>query len=114
MGQIHARAWLVASVDRMKKDDLQSLVQSLPGDFAPYPRDALKTCDAMRAYITLARRYYYQDHELKRRLAQALERAKPVHLRPVSVGRAPGKSLCSITASECNDWLRSLPIKEPQ
>lgn len=106
MGQIHANAWLIASVDRLAKADLQAMVRSLPGEFAPYPRVALKTCDAMRAYITLARRYYYQDRVLKGKISELSIRAKPVHQRPATVQCEPEASLCEITAAEVNEFLR--------
>jgi len=106
MGQIHANAWLVASVDLLAKADLQAMVRSLPGEFAPYPQDALKTCDAMRAYITLARRYFYQDRVLKGKISNLVEKARPVHQRPAQVQREPQESLCEITAAEVNEYLR--------
>lgn len=108
MGQIHANAWLVASVDRMVKADLRALVQSLPGEFAPYPRGALKTCDAMRAYIILARRYFYQDRLLKRQISDLLEKSKPAPRRPTAVRRESGQSLCKISAAEVNEFLRQI------
>ena len=101
-------AWLLAPVDRMKKADLQSLVDELPGDFRPYPRDALKTCDAMRAFITLARSKYWDRAEYIRRI-KSLEGQRGLgssrrHTKPSEGG------LCRVPAADVNKMLREMQI----
>ena len=96
-------AWLLASIDRMKKADLLALIAAMPGPYAPYPRGAIKTCDAARAYLTLARQMHWEvlsrshggsfsggDHKAQHR------------------SRPQSENMCEVPASEVNAMLREM------
>ncbi|MGC3938294.1 hypothetical protein ACOTTU_10870 [Roseobacter sp. EG26] len=112
MSKVDSKSWLIASVDRMRKAELEVLVASLPGDLSPFPRRALKTCDAMRAFITLARRFYYQDLELKpqiRTLQKQDNSNVNANREPINKPTIP---ICETNADQANDWLCGSAMKE--
>lgn len=103
------KAWLLAPIDRMPKAGLCGLIDQLPGDLRPYPPGALTTCDAMRAFLTLARGYYWQDKALKREIARLSAPTSGSTVRRPGCVPASLASLCEVPASEVNEFLRQLP-----
>lgn len=94
--------WLFPSLARVTKGELQEMIRTIPTKYQVSSAVTWTTNKARREYIEACRRRFWDD--------QAAQPRPATRTDPRTTTRKP--SLCTITAEECNAWLRSLPPLE--
>lgn len=88
--------WLLMSFSlRNKVRELKSIAKAIPHNYRPYNPVPYKKSDLV-AYIRSARETYWDERQAAGSKA------------------TPCPDLCEITAAECNEFLRGLPVEEPE
>ena len=93
-------AWAMGGHQKKTRDELDELLYQMEGSGLRVPRGTLRTKTAILAFIETERRVYWDERYRDRPAPTAAEAPKSVTATAVS----------GITASECNAWLRTLPV----
>lgn len=93
--------WAMGGHQKKTRDELDEILYQMEGHGVRVPRGTLRTKTAILAFIETERRAFWDErHVIGQITIEAAEAPKSVSATAFS----------GITASECNAWLRTLPV----